>query len=78
MLTPAEALSSEHFRAVGALADVELAPGAGMSIPVGPFVVDGEHAGYDRPARSVGADETAWATRAFRRLVGRRPGGQAV
>jgi crotonobetainyl-CoA:carnitine CoA-transferase CaiB-like acyl-CoA transferase len=63
VLTPAEALSSAHFRAVGALADVELAPGTGVSIPVGPFVVDGEHAGYARPARSVGADEAAWTTR---------------
>jgi crotonobetainyl-CoA:carnitine CoA-transferase CaiB-like acyl-CoA transferase len=63
VLTPADALSSPHFRAVGALADVELAPGAGVSIPVGPFVVDGEHAGYARPARSVGADEASWATR---------------
>ena len=63
VLTPAEALSSAHFRAVGALADVELGPGAGVSIPVGPFVVDGEHPGYARPAASVGADEAAWATR---------------
>jgi crotonobetainyl-CoA:carnitine CoA-transferase CaiB-like acyl-CoA transferase len=62
VLTPAEALSSAHFREVGALADVELAPGTGVSIPVGPFVVDGEHAGYTRPARSVSADEAAWAT----------------
>jgi crotonobetainyl-CoA:carnitine CoA-transferase CaiB-like acyl-CoA transferase len=63
VLTPAEVLSSEHFRAVGALADVELAAGAGVPVPVGPFVVDGEHAGYARPARSVGADEATWATR---------------
>jgi crotonobetainyl-CoA:carnitine CoA-transferase CaiB-like acyl-CoA transferase len=63
ILTPAEVLSSEHFRAVGALADVELAAGAGVPVPVGPFVVDGEHAGYARAARSVGADEAAWATR---------------
>jgi crotonobetainyl-CoA:carnitine CoA-transferase CaiB-like acyl-CoA transferase len=63
VLTPAEALSSAHFRVVGALADVELAPGADVSIPVGPFVVDGEHAGYARPVRSVGEDEAAWATR---------------
>jgi crotonobetainyl-CoA:carnitine CoA-transferase CaiB-like acyl-CoA transferase len=63
ILTPAEVLSSEHFRAVGALADVELAAGAGVPVPVGPFVVDGEHAGYARPARSVGADEATWATR---------------
>jgi crotonobetainyl-CoA:carnitine CoA-transferase CaiB-like acyl-CoA transferase len=58
VLTPAQALSSEHFRAVGALADVE----PGLSVPVGPFVVDGEHAGYTDPAPSLGADETAWAT----------------
>jgi crotonobetainyl-CoA:carnitine CoA-transferase CaiB-like acyl-CoA transferase len=63
VLTPAEALASEHFRAVGALADVEVSAGVGVSAPVGPFVVDGEHAGYARPARSVGADEAAWATR---------------
>ncbi len=63
VLTPAEALSSAHFREVGALADVELGPDAGVSIPVGPFVVDGEHAGYARPARSIGADEPAWATK---------------
>jgi crotonobetainyl-CoA:carnitine CoA-transferase CaiB-like acyl-CoA transferase len=63
VLTPAETLSSQHFRAVGALTDVEVAAGAGVSVPVGPFVVDGEHVGYARPARSVGADEAAWATR---------------
>ena len=62
VLTPAQALSSEHFRAVGALADVEVAAGADVSVPVGPFVVDGEHAGYTNPAPSLGADETAWAT----------------
>jgi len=63
VLTPADALSSAHFRAVGAMADVEIAAGAGVSIPVGPFVVDGEHVGFARTARSVGADEAAWATR---------------
>ena len=62
VLTPAETLSSAHFRAVGALADVEIAAGAIVSIPAGPFVVDGEHVGYARPAQSVGADEAAWAT----------------
>jgi crotonobetainyl-CoA:carnitine CoA-transferase CaiB-like acyl-CoA transferase len=58
VLTPAQALSSEHFRAVGALTHIE----AGVSVPVGPFVVDGEHVGYTRPAPTVGAGETAWAT----------------
>ncbi|HEX2402929.1 MAG TPA: CoA transferase [Mycobacterium sp.] len=58
VLTPAQALSSEHYRAVGALTDVE----AGVPVPVGPFVVDGGHVGYTHPAPSVGADETTWAT----------------
>jgi crotonobetainyl-CoA:carnitine CoA-transferase CaiB-like acyl-CoA transferase len=58
VLTPAQALSSEHFRTTGALAEVQ----PGLSVPVGPFVVDGEHAGYTDPAPSLGADETAWAT----------------
>jgi crotonobetainyl-CoA:carnitine CoA-transferase CaiB-like acyl-CoA transferase len=58
VLTPAQALSSEHFRAVGALTDVE----PDVSVPVGPFVVDGEHVGYSSTAPSAGADETTWAT----------------
>jgi crotonobetainyl-CoA:carnitine CoA-transferase CaiB-like acyl-CoA transferase len=62
VLTPTQALASEHFRAVGALADVEVAAGAGVSVPVGPFVVDGEHAGYAKHAPTLAADETAWAT----------------
>jgi crotonobetainyl-CoA:carnitine CoA-transferase CaiB-like acyl-CoA transferase len=65
VLTPAESLSSDHFRAVGALADVEVAAGGAVSVPVGPFVVDGEHVGYARPAPSVGADEPDWETRRF-------------
>jgi crotonobetainyl-CoA:carnitine CoA-transferase CaiB-like acyl-CoA transferase len=63
VLTPAEALSAAHFRAVGALADIEVAAGARVPVPVGPFVVDGEHVGFARPARSAGADEAAWPTR---------------
>ncbi len=74
VLTPAQTLSSEHFRAVGALTDVELAAGAGVSVPVGPFVVDGVHAGYTNPAPSLGADGTAWATQ---RLVTTQTSGAA-
>ena len=62
VLTPAQALASEHLRAVGALADVDLASGARVSVPVGPFVVDGDHAGYTTPAPVLGASETTWAT----------------
>jgi crotonobetainyl-CoA:carnitine CoA-transferase CaiB-like acyl-CoA transferase len=62
VLTPAEALTSKHFRAVGALTDAEIAPGAHLAVPVGAFVINGRHAGYVRPAPSEGADESAWAT----------------
>jgi crotonobetainyl-CoA:carnitine CoA-transferase CaiB-like acyl-CoA transferase len=76
VLTAAQALSSEHFRAVGALADVEVAAGAAVSVPVGPFVVDGEHAGYTNAAPSLGAHETGWATqRSDTSPVGSAAGG---
>jgi crotonobetainyl-CoA:carnitine CoA-transferase CaiB-like acyl-CoA transferase len=62
VLTPAEALNSEHFHAVGALAEAEIAPGTNVAVPVGPFVVDGQHAGYRRAAPRAGADEPVWVT----------------
>jgi crotonobetainyl-CoA:carnitine CoA-transferase CaiB-like acyl-CoA transferase len=62
VLTPAQTLAAEHFRAVGALVEVELAAGVEVPVPVGPFVVDGRHAGYTDPAPPVGADEIGWAT----------------
>lgn len=48
--TPAEALASEHFRAVGALADMPVANGDAVTVPVGPFVVNGMHRGFIAPA----------------------------
>jgi crotonobetainyl-CoA:carnitine CoA-transferase CaiB-like acyl-CoA transferase len=65
VLTPAQAMSSDHFRAVGALAEVEVGTGGAVSIPVGPIVVNGEHAGYTAAAPTLGADETAWATQSL-------------
>jgi crotonobetainyl-CoA:carnitine CoA-transferase CaiB-like acyl-CoA transferase len=62
VLTPAQALSADHFRAVGALADVEIGTGGAVSVPVGPFVVNGKHVGYATAAPTLGADETDWAT----------------
>lgn len=59
VLTPAQALSSEHFRAVGALTEVR----PGIPVPLGPFVVDGDHVGYANPAPAPGADEARWAPR---------------
>lgn len=61
VLTPAEALTSEHFRAVGVLTDADMVPGANVTVPVGPFVVDGHHAGFRCAAPSEGADESSWA-----------------
>ncbi len=65
VLTPAEALASEHFRAVGALASAEIRPGATVDVPAGPFVVDGRHAGFTRPAPPLGGHEPSWTTASF-------------
>ena len=62
VLSPAETLSSEHFRSVDALTDATIAPGVDVTVPVGPFVIDGGHAGFVRPAPTVGDDEAAWST----------------
>lgn len=60
VLTPAEALSVEHFRTVGALADAVVAPGVTVPAPVGPIVIDGRHRGYRRQAPIAGTDEPKW------------------
>ena len=65
VLTPSEALHSDHLAAVGALADVELAPGICARVPVGYWSVDGKRAGFGNSAPSVGADETAWRTERY-------------
>ena len=70
VLSPAETLRSEHFRSVGALADATIAPGVDVTVPVGAFVVDGHHLGFERPAPLVGGDEAAWsATRSESRAM---------
>ena len=63
VLTPAEALSSDHFREVGALSEAVIAPGAAVTVPVGPFVVDGAHDGYRHRAPDAGADRPQWSAR---------------
>ena len=62
VLSPAETLSSEHFRSVGALIDATITPGVDVTVPVGAFVVNGRHLGFARPAPPVGGDEAAWST----------------
>lgn len=58
--TPAEALASDHFRAVGALTPLPVANGGTVTVPVGPFVVDGTHLGLIAPAVEDAAPE--WLT----------------
>ncbi|MGE2727215.1 CaiB/BaiF CoA transferase family protein [Mycolicibacterium pulveris] len=61
VLTPAQTLSSNHFRDVGALTRTELAPGVQTVVPAGPFVVDGSRAGLTRGAPAPGAHDAVWA-----------------
>jgi crotonobetainyl-CoA:carnitine CoA-transferase CaiB-like acyl-CoA transferase len=65
VLGPAEVFTADHFRAVGALTDATIATSVEVAVPVGPFVVDGHHAGFNRPAPQAGADEPVWAATRF-------------
>ncbi len=60
VLSPSETLSSDHFRAAGAIVDAELAPGVPARAPVGYFKVNGRHAGFRVPAPAVGQHEPHW------------------
>ncbi len=60
VLDPAQALTCEHFTATGAMADAELAPGLATSVPVGYYVVDGQHAGLRTPAPRIGDAGPRW------------------
>lgn len=62
VLSPADALRSEHFREVGALTTTELAAGSPLSVPTGPFVIDGEHAGLRWPAPRVASHSAEWSS----------------
>ena len=65
VLTAAETLASEHFRAVGALTDLPITDDVTLTVPVGPVVVGGHHAGVVRPAPKAGADDPDWAAAPF-------------
>jgi crotonobetainyl-CoA:carnitine CoA-transferase CaiB-like acyl-CoA transferase len=60
VLDPAQILASEHFQAVGAVADVELVPGLRRSIPTGYYAVDGRHIGFRSPAPVLGDHDVRW------------------
>jgi crotonobetainyl-CoA:carnitine CoA-transferase CaiB-like acyl-CoA transferase len=74
VLTAAESLASEHFRAVGALTDLRITHDVTLTVPVGPVVVDGRRAGLVRPAPEAGADDPDWPAAA----LAARPCGTAV
>ncbi|MGA8544636.1 MAG: CoA transferase [Mycobacterium sp.] len=60
VLSPAQILSSDHFQAVGAIADAELVPGMRVGVPAGYFAVDGQHRGFRDPAPTAGQHEACW------------------
>ncbi len=60
VLTPSDILNSEHFHAVGAIADADLVPGIRTRVPTGYFVVDGKRSGFRAPAPAAGQDEPCW------------------
>jgi len=60
VLEPAQILSSDHFRAVGAIADAELVPGVHGSVPAGYYSVNGQHTGIRAAAPLAGHHEARW------------------
>ncbi len=62
VLDPAQILSSEHFKTVGAVVDAELVPGVRSTIPTGYYSVNGRHIGFREPAPPLGADDARWST----------------
>ena len=78
VLDPTQILSSEHFQAVGAIADAELVPGVHAGVPTGYFAVNGRHIGFarGRPARRPPRSPVARRARqpiSAHGKVGRRP-----
>ncbi|MCV7317527.1 CoA transferase [Mycolicibacillus parakoreensis] len=61
VLSPAQVLTADHFTAVGAISDTELAPGLTVPAPVGYFRVDGRRAGWRTPAPTPTSGGIDWA-----------------
>jgi crotonobetainyl-CoA:carnitine CoA-transferase CaiB-like acyl-CoA transferase len=72
VLSPAQILASDHFQAVGAIADAELVPGARTCVPVGYYMVDGRHSGFATPAPSAGHDRAEWLVASAATLAPRK------
>jgi len=65
VLTPADALESDHLREVRALGAAELAPGVTARVPLGYWAVDGHRAGYREPAPAPGSSAASWSQPRF-------------
>ncbi len=70
VMTPAQALHSDHLTAAGALTDAGLVPGVTARVPVGYWAVDGGRAGFRAaapasPEATAGADRPAWRTERY-------------
>jgi crotonobetainyl-CoA:carnitine CoA-transferase CaiB-like acyl-CoA transferase len=60
VLEPAQILASDHFRAVGAIADAEVVPGIHSAVPAGYYFVNGQHNRIRTLAPLAGHDEARW------------------
>ncbi len=60
VLEPAQILASDHFQAVGAVADAELVPGVRSTIPTGYYAINGRHIGFRTPAPIAGHHQARW------------------
>ncbi|MCV7331140.1 CaiB/BaiF CoA transferase family protein [Mycobacterium cookii] len=60
VLAPTQILASEHFEAVGAVADVEIVPGVHSRVPTGYYAVDGRHVGFRAAAPAAGDHAARW------------------
>ncbi|BBY67065.1 putative CoA-transferase [Mycolicibacterium helvum] len=78
VLTPSQALGSEHLAAVGALIDTELAPGVAARVPVGYWVIDGTRAGYRAPAPGLSGGDKHWESTPFTPGATRKVGGRPL
>ncbi|MCG5433216.1 CoA transferase [Mycobacterium sp. MYCO198283] len=61
VLPPAEVLRSDHFRKTGALTATALGGEHDVSVPVGPYVVDGHRAGWRGPVAAAAAGDVCWS-----------------
>ena len=77
VLAPTQILASEHFQAVGAIADTEIVPGVRTRVPTGYYAVDGRHVGLRAAAPPAGHDKARWLAEPAASLAteksGRRP-----